>query len=37
MYSRDGRRLTDKLWSETMEELRFAGVNEIVEGSTDRT
>jgi len=32
MYTDYGRRMSDKLWNETMEELRFAGVNEVLNG-----
>ena len=32
MYSDLGRRMSDKLWNETMEELRFAGVYEVLNG-----
>lgn len=36
MYSDLGRRLGDKLWSETMEELHFAGLEGVLKGSLDR-
>jgi hypothetical protein len=29
MYTDLGRRLSDKLWKETVAELRFAGVEEV--------
>jgi hypothetical protein len=30
MYSDLGRRMGDKLWDETMEELRFAGIEGLI-------
>jgi hypothetical protein len=30
MYTDLGRRISDKLWNETMQELRFAGVDEVL-------
>jgi NAD(P)-dependent dehydrogenase (short-subunit alcohol dehydrogenase family) len=30
MYTEEGRRLSDQIWKETMEELQFAGVKEIL-------
>jgi hypothetical protein len=33
MYSNLGRELSDKLWKETMEELRFAGVDGALNGT----
>lgn len=30
MYGDLGRQVTDKVWKETMEELRFSGVDEIL-------
>jgi hypothetical protein len=35
MYSDQGRRISDKLWKETMEELRFAGVYEALDKATE--
>jgi hypothetical protein len=32
MYGEQGRRFTEKLWSETLEELRVAGVHEVLKG-----
>jgi hypothetical protein len=32
MYNNLGRRLSDKLWNETMEELSFAGVERVLNG-----
>jgi hypothetical protein len=32
MYGEEGRRISDKLWTETMEELRFAGVHGVLDG-----
>jgi hypothetical protein len=33
MYDNLGRRIRDKLWNETMEELRFAEVEKILNGA----
>jgi hypothetical protein len=30
MYDNLGRRMSDKLWNETVEELRFAGVDKVL-------
>jgi hypothetical protein len=35
MYSDSGRRISDKLWNETMEELSFAGVNKVLKRGID--
>ena len=32
MYSDRGRRIGDKLWNETMEELSFTGVEGVLNG-----
>lgn len=31
MYADKGRKLADRLWEETMEELSFAGVSKIIQ------
>ena len=30
MYTSDGKRIMDRLWEETLQELGFAGVRDIV-------
>lgn len=31
MYTDEGRRISDKLWEETLQELRFAGVEDVLQ------
>lgn len=32
MYGEQGRRLTDRLWKETIEELSFTGIESVLDG-----
>lgn len=32
MYGDQGRQFTEKLWAETVEELSFAGVDDVLKG-----
>ena len=34
IYSEEGKKISQQLWEETMEELKFAGVEQILEDVT---